>query len=43
MTYTLSIEPVKGRKGRTFTAYLLNFVTADNAWESGSGDLERPV
>ena len=43
MTYTVSIEPKKGRKGRTFSAYLLNYVTADSAWECGSSDPKRPV
>jgi len=43
MTYTISIEPKKGSKGRTFSAYLFNTITADSAWESGSGDLTRPV
>lgn len=43
MTYTISIEPKKGKKGRTFSAYLLNYLTADTAWECGSSDPRRPV
>ena len=48
MTYTLTIEPKKTRrgrvrKGRTFTAHLLSYLTANASWDSGSGDAHRPV
>lgn len=41
----LRIEPQAGRKGRTFSANLLGFVTADQLWEGGrtSTDVIRPV
>lgn len=43
MTYKLSIEPKKGRKGRVFQSFLLNYVTADFAWDCGSSSTSRPV
>ena len=43
MTYTISIEPKKGKKGRVFRAFLLNYVTADRAWDCGSNGASRPV
>ena len=43
MTYTISIEPKKGKKGRVFRAFLLNYVTADHAWDCGSSETSRPV
>lgn len=41
----LRIEPQANRKGRTFTANLLGYVTADQLWEAGrtSTDVLRPV
>ena len=40
----LHIEPVQGKKGRTFSASLLAYVTADALWEGGEkGDGVRPV
>jgi len=44
MAYTLTIEPAKGRKGRTFRAHLFNYLTADSLWEGGAaGKSHRPV
>lgn len=43
--YELTIEPAKEGKGRSFSATLLSFVTADNLWSGGqtSTDVVRPV
>ena len=44
MAYTLSIEPAKGRKGRTFRAHLFNYLTANSLWDCGAnGKAHRPV
>lgn len=42
----LKIEPTAGRRGRTFSVALLNYITADSLWPLGYGgdrDIHRPV
>lgn len=39
----LRIEPQKEGKGRTFTANLISYVTADSLWDQSAGDGTRPV
>jgi hypothetical protein len=44
MAYTLTIAPRKGAKGRSFRAFLFNYLTANALWDCGTTDkASRPV